>query len=97
MMPLSFHPEAVKEFHESVDYYQRCSPELGLDFALEVWAAVNNIREHPFAWPKLDDETRRCLTARFPYGIVYAVESDVAIVLAVMHLHQEPGYWKTRL
>lgn len=97
MIPYSFHSEAEREFHEAIDYYENCSRGLGLDFALEVQAAVQSIREHPVAWPILDDDVRRCMTPRFPYGVLYCVENGVATILAVMHLHREPDYWKMRL
>jgi len=40
---------------------------------------------------------RRHLTDRFPYGVVYLVEPDYVWIVAVMHLHREPGYWHKRL
>ena len=40
---------------------------------------------------------RRRMLNRFPYGLLYAVEADRIIVVAVMHLHRRPGYWKDRL
>jgi len=45
----------------------------------------------------LGDETRRCQLNRFPYGLVYAVEDDAVVVLAVMFLRRKPGYWRDRL
>jgi toxin ParE1/3/4 len=48
------------------------------------------------AWPILEGDVRRCLVNRFPYGVLYSVESDRVYVLALMHLHRRPGYWKDR-
>ncbi len=95
-MTHSFHPEAEREFEAAIDYYENCERGLGLDFAVEVFCSVDNILEHPAAWPILEDDVRRCLTNRFPYGVLYSVESDTILILAVMHLHQEPNYWKRR-
>jgi len=44
-----------------------------------------------------DGDIRRCLTNRFPYGILYSIESDRIFILAVMHLHRDPDYWKHRM
>jgi hypothetical protein len=41
-MNYAFHPEAKAELNEAVDYYNGCQPELGLDFAREVYAAIQN-------------------------------------------------------
>ena len=95
-MNFSFHPEAEEEFAEAVAYYGDCEPGLGLDFAREVQATVLNAVEYPTMWPLLEGEIRRCLAHRFPYGVLYSVEPDSILVLAVMHLHREPGYWKHR-
>lgn len=35
---------------------------------------------------------RRCLTRVFPYGVLYSIEEDSVLILAVMHCSREPGY-----
>ena len=92
-----FHPEAEVEFDAAIDYYEDREPGLGYDFAVEVHSTLENILSFPKAWPILEDDIRRCQTRRFPYGIIYAVNEDVIFVLAVMHLHRDPEYWKNRL
>ena len=40
---------------------------------------------------------RRKLLQQFPYGLVYhQPEPDWVEVVAVMHLHREPDYWRHR-
>ena len=95
-MTLDFHPEAEAEFIESVASYERAEPTLGEEFSLEVRAAMRNILSYPNAWPVLEGSVRRCLVNRFPYGILYSVEPDRVFVLAMMHLHRRPGYWRDR-
>jgi len=92
-----FHPEAEVEFDAAIDYYEDREPGLGYDFAVEAHSTLENILSFPKAWPILEDDIRRCQTRRFPYGIIYAVNEDVIFVLAVMHLHRGPEYWKNRL
>ena len=96
-MSYVFHPEAEEEFLQAVDYYEGCEEGLGLDSALAVHDAAERALRHPVSWPVLAGEIRRCQTARFPYGVLYSVERDGILVLAVMHLHREPGYWEHRL
>ncbi len=95
-MNCTFHPEAEAEFLEAINYYEKCREGLGHEFAVEVYAAIERILTHPKAWPILDGEVRRCQTARFPYGVLYAEESAEIFILAVMHLHRHPDYWKHR-
>lgn len=92
MIGYAFHPEAESDLDAAMDYYESCAVGLGLDFALEVHTAIQRICEHPKAWPVLEGEVHRCQTRRFPYGILYAVERDSVIILAVMHLHRKPAY-----
>jgi len=96
-MKYVFHPEAQEEFLHAVDYYENREPGLGQDFNIEVHATIENILSFPNAWPVLEDDIRRCLTQRFPYGIIYAKVDELILVLAVMHLHRDPDHWKKRL
>lgn len=96
-MTFSFHPEADQEFAEAVAYYETCDAGLGLDFAREVYLAVQNASDYPLMWPTIEPEVRRCLVHRFPYGVLYSVEPDGIFILAVMNLHRDPDYWKHRL
>jgi len=93
----TFHTAASREFLEAIDYYESAEPGLGASFYNELIATVVRIEEGPDAWPVLEGEVRRCLTHRFPYGVLYRVEEDSILILAVMHLHRRPDYWKDRL
>jgi hypothetical protein len=77
------------------------SGELGLGYqcAIEIVVAVERIKEaNPGMWPVLDDQVRRCLVHRFPYGVIYSVDEQKSelLILAVMHLHRQPNYWSGR-
>lgn len=96
-MRFLFHPKAEEEFIEAIAYYESCEPGLGLDFSREVYAAIQNVTGFPALWPKVDDDIHRCLVHRFPYGVLYSIEPDGVFILAVMHLHRDPDYWKSRL
>jgi len=65
----SFHPDAEKELNETIVYYNECQNGLGLEFAKEVYLTIQNILSFPHAWAPLSENTRRCLTNRFPYGV----------------------------
>jgi toxin ParE1/3/4 len=95
-MVSSFHPEARNEFLTSIDYYEKCKPGLGLEFAQEVHSAISRISNFPKAWPSISLHARRCLINRFPFGILYRIGKGEILILAVMELHRRPGYWKKR-
>jgi plasmid stabilization system protein ParE len=95
-MTFSFHPEAEAEFLEAIEYYEERELGLGYDFSIEVFATIQNIVTHPTAWSVIEEDVRRCLVHRFPYGVVYSIEQDEIFILAVMHLRRHPDYWKKR-
>ncbi len=95
-MNFYFHPDAEAEFEEATEYYEECKPGLGLDFAEEVYAAISRIRKFPEAWAELSANTRRCLTNRFPFGVIYQTKQNEIRIVAVANLHRRPNYWKTR-
>jgi plasmid stabilization system protein ParE len=59
--------------------------------------AIFRIVESPTRWAVVDEDIRRCLTRKFPYGILYTIEEDYILIVAVMHCSREPGYWKERV
>jgi hypothetical protein len=69
---------------------------LGYDFAVEVYSAIERTMAYPKAWPIIEEDIRRSLVRRFPYGILYAEEDEELFIVAVMHLHRDPDYWKHR-
>jgi len=95
-MKYSFHPEAEIEFNISIDYYEECKINLGLEFANEVYTTIQRILDFPCAWQSLDNDIRRCLINRFPFGIIYYQGGDEIIILAVMQLNRKPNYWLNR-
>jgi toxin ParE1/3/4 len=95
-MTFSFHPEAESEFYEALDYYEDCESGLGYDFSIEVLTAIQNIVNYPTAWPLIEEDVRRCLVNRFPYGVIYSMDPSGILILAVMHLRRHPDYWKNR-
>jgi hypothetical protein len=34
---------------------------------------------------------------RFPFGLLYAIETERIVIVAVAHLKRRPGYWKDRI
>jgi len=92
----SFHPEAEAEFRAAIEYYEDQEAGLGYDFSLEVLATIRSIVAHPTAWPVIEEDVRRCLVNRFPFGVLYSLESTGVLVVAVMHHRRRPDYWKVR-
>jgi plasmid stabilization system protein ParE len=96
-MRYEFHPEALDEYREATLYYAERDPALALRFVDAVENAIRRIPEAPERWRVLEEDVRRCLTRVFPYGVLYTIEPEFILIVAVMHCSREPGYWKRRV
>jgi plasmid stabilization system protein ParE len=88
---------AQSEVDDAVEWYDLQSHSLGTQFLDDLDRAVRRITAYPLSSTKIEGGLRRCLLSRFPYGIIYGVDSETVIVIAVAHLHREPRYWIDRL
>jgi len=96
-MRYEFHPEALQEYDEASHRYAEKEPGLDLRFIVCVENAIEAIVQDPMRWRKFDEDVRRCLTRVFPYAILYTIEEDYILIVAVAHFSREPGYWKHRI
>ncbi len=96
-MTYDFHPEARLEYREAVVFYESRYTGLGAAFSLQIEAAIDRILKAPERWRVIEQDVRRCLAHTFPYGILYIIEEDSILIVAVMHLRRRPGYWRARL
>jgi plasmid stabilization system protein ParE len=96
-MSYEFHPEALAEFERAARYYAESQPGLEQRFIASVEAAIQRLIEHPSSYAILEQDVRRCLTRVFPYAVLYTVEADFVLIVAVMHCRREPGYWRHRV
>jgi plasmid stabilization system protein ParE len=93
---LEYLDEALEEAEAAARWYAERSPTAAFAFSEELDAAESAIVRLPQAWPPFDSDTRRYLLRRFPFSVVYQVEQQRVLVLAVAHAHWRPGYWKSR-
>jgi hypothetical protein len=70
-----FHPEALLEFEEAVQFYKVRGRALGQRFAKEI----------------------RGRARVFPYAVLYSIEDDYILIVAIAHGKRRPGYWRHRL
>ena len=96
-MRVRFVSAANTELDEAVRYHDHELPGLGYRFFQEVDAAVERIRRFPQGWTKVGKRTRRCLLKAFPYALLYTVEGDDILVVAVAHLHRDPKLYQDRV
>jgi hypothetical protein len=74
---------AQRELDDAVAWYDEREEDRGLDFLDELDRSIRRILSFPLASTEIEPGIRRCLLARFPYGIVYGIDDDLIIVIAV--------------
>ena len=87
---------ARTELEDAIRYYELEYSGLGRRFKEEVRKAAIRIAEYPKAWSIEQGEVRKCLLHKFPYKLMYSVEEDHILVIAVAHQHRKPDYWVGR-
>lgn len=96
-MKIDFLDLTRRELDDAFDWYEAQVPGLGYDFLSEVDRAVGRILAYPQSAAILEPGLRRVLINRFPYGMIYGLDGDRIVIVAVAHLHREPHYWIGRL
>ncbi|HEX7332195.1 MAG TPA: type II toxin-antitoxin system RelE/ParE family toxin [Pyrinomonadaceae bacterium] len=96
-MKYKFHPDALEEYREAAIWYAKREQELAQQFIANVEDAIQSVVQGPTRWRIIDEDVRRYLTHLFPYAILYTIENNFILIVAVMHLSREPGYWRERI
>ena len=96
-MRFEFHPAALEEYRQAALWYSDHDQGVASRFVACVEDAIVRVIVSPHRWRLIDEDIHRCLTHVFPYAILYTIEDDFILVVAVMHASREPGYWKKRI
>ena len=97
MVEFKYHTEAESEALDAFYWYCDKNNELGSSFDEELLFAEQQVSQHPNRWPKYLHGTRLFHLTKFPFALVYLVQPERILGIAVAHLHRKPGYWKDRL
>lgn len=89
--------EAKDELEAAASFYESEHPGLGQDLAIEVRRLIRMIVESPYAGLEVRPEIRRRILRRFPYSILYTMENEDILVIAIAHQSRRPGYWHGRV
>jgi plasmid stabilization system protein ParE len=96
MADVTFLPAAEADYQAAVAWYRARSPQAAAGFEAAVADGVQRIADNPELYGLVDDRHRRCLLRRYPYSLVYRVESAGVLVVAVAHSARSSSYWQSR-
>ena len=92
-MKSRFHEAAETDLAEDVRYYDSAAVGLGDRFLAEVRVAVAFLEAYPMAARVLTGEIRGKPLGRFRHTLLYTIEANEVVILAVAHQRQDLETW----
>ncbi|MCL4791571.1 MAG: type II toxin-antitoxin system RelE/ParE family toxin [Gammaproteobacteria bacterium] len=92
MSRLHIQPRAEAEAGQAAAWYEAQQPGLGIEFLLELDAAIERAVETPLIYAPVFRETRRVLLRRFPSAVYFVCTTSSLDVLAVLHQHRAASH-----
>jgi plasmid stabilization system protein ParE len=89
--------DARRELFEARDYYDEQRHGYGERFVEAIEAEFALLLQFPEIGRRLRKNVRRRNISRWPYGIVYMLDRDEVIIIAIAHHRRRPDYWLSRL
>jgi plasmid stabilization system protein ParE len=97
VIPVAQLPEAAIDIRRAAEFYARESRGLGAEFLREFESVTKLLLENPEIGVLTRGGARKLVMRRFPYLIIYRVEPERVLVLAVGHQRRRPDIWVKRV
>jgi hypothetical protein len=88
-------PTANLDIIESMDWYNKEQPGLGIKFYKQVQAVLKYIRKNPFSFTIRYKTSHTALVDKFPYMVHYFVDTQTKtiIITSILHTSRDPKMW----
>lgn len=96
-MKIEYLKLAKFEFHDAISHYENEQKGLGRKFESDIKSSLHRIKNFPKAYVKIKDDIQKCVLHKFPYNIIFSIEEDLILIIAVAHHHRKPDYWVDRV
>jgi plasmid stabilization system protein ParE len=97
MNAIRYHRAAEDELLSEIGYLELRVPGLGRRFYREVQRAERLIAQFPQSSPETMPGIRKHTLRKFRFSLVYSIENDCVLILAVAHHCRRPQYWLPRI
>src|SRR5262245_37892528 len=92
---LRIEERAEAEARSAFRWYLARNPRAAERFEAALDECIDAILKAPERFAEVEPGIRKRLVFhRFPYAVLYRTVADEVQVVAVMHLHRRPGYWR---
>ena len=96
-MKIRILPSASQDLIEGYWFYEKQAEGLGTYFLDTLFSDIDSLTIYAGIHPKYYGKYHRLLSKRFPFAIYYRVESDTALVYAVLDCRRSPAWIRKRL
>ena len=96
-MNVRFLTLAQQEVDEAFAWFNEKHEGKGVHFLDDLDRAVRLVKAYPLASAEIEPEIRRRIFPRFPYSVIYGIDGQLIVIIAVAHFHRAPRYWVDRL
>ena len=97
MKEILIKPDAVVDLEDAAIWYESQESGLGVEFLLELDAAIDLAAEAPEHYEVLYQGIRRVLLQRFPFSVYFLFDMNAVEIIAVLHQHRTPLIWQSRI
>lgn len=97
MIEVRWHEAAEAELLEALGFLELRAKGLGRRLLGEVRRTAAHIGEFPLLGPEIRPGVRKLAIRTFRYSLVYAVDDQGVLILALAHGSRRPNYWSGRV
>ncbi len=94
MYKVSVTADALADIEQAFEYYESSLAGLGDKFRLALKQRLNDLQQHPQHYGFINEDPglafRDVLLRRFPYRVVYRIQKEMVVVIAVYHSSLDP-------
>lgn len=95
-MKVVYHRLVQQDLDDAWNYYEDASSGLGDQFFEEFLSVIESIQQNPQRWGFANHGRRVALFKRFPYKLLYRVETERIKVLVLRHQKRSPAFGDRR-
>lgn len=97
MTPVEYHEAAEDELLREIGYLELRARGLGRRFFADIRRAETLIARFPESGEEILPGIRRRMLRTYRYSLIYSIEKEGSLILAVAHHSRRPSYWVDRV
>lgn len=97
MTSVVYHEGAYTDLQTAIGYFEtEARPGTAEKFLAQLDHAISTIEQSPGSCPIPDQRHYRQRIFKFPYELIYRMDGEGIVIVAVSHSSRSPSYWQDR-